>query len=73
MPGYKQIPVHLLPTSCHICGSAEPHPPTPSHRFWSNAEAEAYFAAEDARLVSVRYPDGTTDPAAHCVNTYRPY
>lgn len=65
-------PVHQLPTSCHVCGSAEPHPPTPLHRFTTNAEVAAEAAAYDAR-VTHRYPDGTTNAAAHYVAEHRPY
>lgn len=53
-------PAHLLPTSCYICGATEPHPTAPGgHAFWSNADADAHFAAEDKRLGSGRtWADG---------------
>lgn len=47
----KPVPRHLLPQSCYVCGG-DPHPDQgpKGHNYWSNADAEAYFAAEDARL-----------------------
>lgn len=35
---------HLAPSACYICGLSE-HPPTDLHSFWSNAEADRFFAA----------------------------
>ncbi len=67
----RSTPVHLRPTSCYVCGVAEPHPPTELHAFVTNAEVDAELAAQPA--VAHRYPDGTTDPAAHYVAEYRPY
>lgn len=64
-------PTHLLPTSCYVCGSAEPHPPTPLHAFTTNAQADAEFAAQGP--VTVTYPNGTHSPEANYVATYRPY
>lgn len=51
----KPIPAHLLPTSCYVCGAAELHHDRTAeggHGFWSNADARAYFEAEDARRVA---------------------
>lgn len=36
---------HLAPSACYICGLSE-HPPTELHSFWSNAEADLFFAAQ---------------------------
>ena len=67
-----ETPVHLLPTSCHVCGSPEDHGQTftltgKGHNFWSNADARAEFAAEDARLSRPGYAE------ARYVAEYRPY
>ena len=42
-------PSHLLPTACYVCGRDEADEVECSgHSFWSVADADAYFAAEDA-------------------------
>jgi hypothetical protein len=66
------VPAHLLPERCYVCGGepGDTHPdPTPSggHAFWSNADAAAHFAAEDARLSRPGHAE------ARYVATYRPY
>lgn len=66
------------PAACYVCGGTEaqhPRPGTPSstHNYWSNADAEAEFAADAARQGAPRYSDGTTSPEAHYVATERPY
>ena len=50
----KPVPRHLMPQSCYVCGR-DPHGATftdtgKGHDYWSNADAAAYFAAEDARV-----------------------
>ena len=69
------VPVHLLPTSCYVCGSPEgtDHSGNATHDFWSNTDAAAHFAAEDARSRGPVYSDGTTTPEAHYVAQTRPY
>jgi hypothetical protein len=68
----NDLPAHLRPESCYVCGGTE-HPPVEGgHAYWSNADAAAYFRAED-RGRSVRYSDGTTSPEANYVNQHRPY
>ena len=69
------VPVHLLPSSCHVCGAVEgtDHSGNQTHEFWSNADADAHFAAEDAASRGVQYSDGTTTPEAHYVASVRPY
>lgn len=62
-------PRHLRPTSCYVCGG-EQHtdgdPAKGGHSFWSNADAHAYFTAEDAKHV-------TRSKEAAYVAEYRPY
>lgn len=56
-PGVE-TPAHLRPEACYVCGAGE-HPDTTAkggHRYWSNAEADLYMAAEDRRC-------GGADPA----------
>lgn len=64
-------PTHLLPTSCFVCGSAEPHPPTELHAFVSNADVDAELARQP--VMTYRYPNGTTTPEANYIAEYRPY
>lgn len=64
-----ETPAHLRPSACYVCGREEHADATPrGHRFWSNADASAYFAAEDARLS----PRGYNTEAAY-VAQHRPY
>lgn len=44
----KPVPQHLLPENCFVCGKSE-HRFNGGHKFWSNAEADAYFRREAAR------------------------
>lgn len=46
-----ETPIHLRPDSCYICGKPEADchgktSPREPHRFWSNAEADRHFSAE---------------------------
>lgn len=64
-------PVHLRPSSCYVCGSAEAHADTTAtggHRYWPNSEAEAELAAEARRHT----PRGYSREAAY-VAQHRPY
>lgn len=63
---------HLHPTACYICGSGE-HPDQTAnggHKFWSNADARAAFAAEDAKRTH-RYSNGETTPEGNYVEQTR--
>lgn len=58
----QETPRHLLPENCYMCGHA-PHAQTPTgHAFWSNADAAAYFKAEDAKQADP-YRVSLTGPA----------
>ena len=60
-----QPPAHLSPSRCYVCGG-EKHPTQPGgHRFWSNRDAAAEFAA----LAAGRH----WSPEAAYVATHRPY
>ena len=71
----KKNPEHPVygPEACYVCGSYGPHEPRELHEYWSNADAEAHFAAEAKIPVEVTYPDGTHSAEAHYVAEYRPY
>lgn len=62
-------PTHLLPNSCYVCGGQPhaDHAATGGHNYWSNADARAYFRAEDARLQPAETPE------ARYVRQHRPY
>lgn len=67
------VPVHLLPSSCYVCGAEEGITGRPACAHdWTNAEALAEATAHDART-TVTYSDGTTNPEAHYVASVRPY
>lgn len=68
------VPVHRLPSSCHVCGAAAAVDTgrPPCEHDWTNAESSAWAEAYDART-TVRYSDGTTNPDAHYVASVRPY
>lgn len=59
------------PKTCYVCGGS-PHGDTftetgKGHNYWSEADAEAYFRAEDAKQTH------TYSPEAAYVAAYRPY
>lgn len=62
-------PAFDAPDACYVCGSRAHGDETSrgGHRFVSNTEAEAQFAAEAARGV------GVTGAEARYVATHRPY
>lgn len=55
-------PTHLLPDSCHVCGT-----PSPCRHNFTNAQADAAAAAHDARATFV-YPGGQTNAEAAYVD-----
>lgn len=62
-------PAHLLPDACYVCGG-EPHADASKsggHNYLSNADAAAYFAAEDRRTRL------TETVEARYVRQHRPY
>lgn len=80
-----EIPVHQLPTSCHVCGRPEAdHEPRITrsgsatglgHPFWSNADADAAAAEHDRRMIAAGgplYSSGARTAEAHYVATERP-
>lgn len=56
------VPAHLLPTACYVCGG-QPHPTTPLHAYWSNAQA----------AVDLAEPQTAYSPEAAYVAQHRPY
>lgn len=60
-------PVHLLPSSCHVCGAQEGITGRPACAHdWTNAEALADARAHDARTTVV-YSSGETTPEGQFV------
>lgn len=68
-------PMHLLPTSCYICGAREGESHEKAgHNYWSNEDASAAARQHDLRTVSgVMYASGVTTPEAAYVAEHRPY
>ncbi|MDZ5076761.1 hypothetical protein [Nesterenkonia sp. HG001] len=61
----RPTPTHLLPDRCYICGDTFHAERREGHDFWSNAEADAEFAARDA------FTSGSLE--ARYVAEHRPY
>lgn len=66
----REVPEHLRPDSCYICGGAK-HPET-DHAFWSNTDAEKEFREAYPRRGRYSYNEADTPEAAY-VAEHRPY
>lgn len=67
-----ETPAHLKPDACYVCGHGQHGQSPGQHPYWSNADAAAEFAAEDAKR-TVRYANGAATPEAAYVAEHRPY
>lgn len=67
-------PAHLRPEACFVCGYGKmSHGKAGQHEFWSNAEARAAAAAEDAKRQPPVYSSGARTAEASYVAQHRPY
>jgi hypothetical protein len=64
-PPAVATPAHLAPEACYVCGQSK-HPDG-GHPYWSNADADRHFRAEDAKTRLRETPE------ARYVRQHRPY